>query len=214
MTKKKFERKYQYDTLPEQRPNESDVQYYKRLVKNANDRMRRIEESANDPVFGEMKYYAYKNARYDLEHIYGEPMNRFKTKIPMLKENPKEINRFEFHRQMNAVKKFLAAPSSTRSGVVEVYKKRADTINKRFEDQKDYKKLTWKDLADFYQNEKYNSARDDYGSDTIIRALGAVKRVANNPKKIKEAIDGTMRLSKDDTVNEAAKRLIENGIFE
>ena len=45
-----------------------------------------------------------------------------------------------------------------------------------------------------------------------MRALGAVRRISKNPKQIREAIKGNVRLSKDDAVNEAAKKMLEFGM--
>lgn len=193
----------------DQKAGESDEAYYRYLARLADQRLSRIENYSKQEHFRGMKEYAYKNAMYDIRHIRGEDVKRFGTALPANKDG--SVNQTELHRRMNAVQKFLEAPSSTKSGLVEIYKNRADTINRRYGNT-GKGALSWEDLAKYYESERAEADKDLYGSKTVVRALGAVKRIANDPEKIKAAIAGDLRIAKDETVNQIALRMIENGL--
>lgn len=225
MKKKKNERSYTYDMgVPEQNPFQSDIDYYRSLASMANGRMTRIEHLAerNDPDFGNMIRYAYRNARYDIKKITGsETADRYDMKIPRNRKG--EINQVELQRRIASIKRFLSSPTSLKSGLREVYQNRARTINKQFgweigpdgkrHRRKDWKNLTWEDMARYYEQDR--TAIDDkkFGSITEVRALGAIKRISADPDKIREAIKGNLKLSNEEAVQKAAEYMLKNGMI-
>lgn len=213
--------KYEYSMgAREQSPFESDIDYLKALTRTANARMTRIEKLAGDPRYGSMIKYAYRNAQYDIKHIQGSDSSRFSADVPETKSGG--LNQQELHRRINAVKRFLDAPSSTKTGIKEVYEHRAKTVNQRYgyevgadgkrHKRKDWQNLTWEDMANYYQSDIAEQEDKGYGSKTEVRALGAIKRVSNDPKKIREAIAGNYKLSSNEAVNKAAVEMLKNGL--
>lgn len=216
-----MQRKYEYKGgAREQSPFESDVDYYKALMRQANARMTRIENNT-DPRYESMKKYAYRNAMYDIKQFSGNRKdNRFTADIPLTKAGT--VNQNELHKRISAAKRFLDSPSSTKSGIRAVYEHRAKTVNQRYgyeigEDgkrhrRKDWKNLTWEDMANYYDSDIAEQNDQRYGSKTEVRALGAIKRIANDPEKIKNAIAGNLKLSESDAINKAAVEMLRNGL--
>ena len=218
-----MQRKYEYKGgAREQSPFESDIDYYKTLMRQANARMTRIENNT-DPRFASMKKYAYRKAVYDIKGFEGaeEESRRFRADdIPLTKAGT--VNKNELHKRISAAKRFLDSPSSTKTGIRAVYEHRAKTVNQRYgyeigEDgkrhrRKDWQNLTWEDMANYYESDIAEQNDQQYGSKTEVRALGAIKRIANDPEKIKNAIAGNLKLSESDAVNKAAVEMLRNGL--
>lgn len=224
MARRRYTTKHDYNMdVREQTPFESDIDYYRSLARQANARMSRIENAASkgDQMAKNMLKYAYRSAQYDIHQIAGaDTANRFSMDIKETKSG--EINQRALHKSINAVKQFLEAPSSTKTGLKAVYEQRARTINQRYgyeigpdgkrHRRKDWKNLTWQDMAKYYESDR--AAKDDsgYGSSTEVRALGAIKRIANKPELIKQALKGNYKLSNNDAINKAANLMIQNGL--
>ena len=192
--------------VPERNPfEESELHYYKRLAKRADDRLRALEKLAQsgDPDYAGVLEYAYRNAIYETQHISGTM--RFSQNIPLTKEG--EINRLELNRRTNAIKRFLESPTSTKQGITRIYKQRANTVNQKYGTN-----FTWQELARFYEHEKAAKQNAEYGSDTVVRALGAIRRIANDPEKIREAAAGNIKVANDKKTNEVAIALLEDGL--
>ena len=169
-----------------------------------------------------MDKYAYRNAQYDIKKITGsESASRFDYNIPLTKSG--EVNQTELQRRINSAKRFLESPSSTKTGLKSVYEHRARTTNQRYgweigEDgkrhrRKDWQNLTWEDMARYYEQDEATTSDQKYGSKTEVRALGAIKRIGNDPDKIREAIKGNLKLSNDDAVNKAAVYMLQNDMI-
>lgn len=196
-----------------QRENESDLQYMHRLTKVANERLRALEILSKKENYMNILKYSYANAMYDINEITGNASKtRFPTKVPKTKD--KTINQRALHKQINALTRFLEAPTSSKKGIDATYKKRADTLNTNM-GLTGPERLTWEELARFYDNEKLQQVQKDKnlgGSDTIVRAIGSIRRISKDPAKIKLAAAGKLKLSDNYIVNKAAKDLLNEGI--
>lgn len=173
------------------------LQEYKLLTMRADKRLQRLEEASTQPHFKEIKQYAYARAMRDIRSWSGLKGTRFGTKPPG--------NVQQLQAKINDIKKFLDSPTSTKRGVINIYKKRADTVNKTYKTN-----FKWQDLANYYESDMSKDLDSQYGSDTLIRAIGAIKRIANDPDKIAAAINGTSRLADDDVLNEIARNILAN----
>ena len=158
------------------KPGETDLQYYKRLAKVADQRLVRLEELAGmregkpgKPGYEKVTAYAYDRAMRDLE-IYGGG-NRFNTKPPLNKDGTVD-NRL-LSEKLADIRAFLSAPTSTKGGITEIYQKRADTINKKFGTN-----FSWSDLADYYRSGDANLKlkKKVVNSDLLLRAVGLIQR--------------------------------------
>lgn len=182
MAKKKFEHEYTQSYDLDIRPGETDLQYYRRLAKVADQRLVRLEALRHQPHFKNVDKFAYARAMRDIESYGGK--NRWNTKPPeserLLKEKISDIIRF------------IESPTSNKKGIVEVLKKRADTINGNLK-LEGSNRLTWQDLANLVESGVLDQLKSSYGSETAFAAIGKVKRsnkdalkiIAENKNKVK-----------------------------
>lgn len=210
MAKRKYEgseiaRQYGM-TVREQRPGESDLAYYKSLAKQADQRLVRLERYSKEKNFYGLMQYAYANAMYDIRSLSGNPEARRFNQMPV-KTASGAINIRNLQARINAVKRFLESPTSTKQGTVKVYKRRADTVNKKYGTN-----FSWQEMAAYYSNERNRALDSEYGSKTMVRVLGAMRRLGEDPEKIQKAIDGDIKISSDGIVNEIAKNLLSQGL--
>lgn len=145
----------------EQKPGETDAEYYKRLAKTADQRLVRLEKLSGEKGFENVNKYAYASAMQDLE-MFGDS-KRFNTKSP--------TDRRMFNEKIMAMRRFLNAPTSTKKGIIEVYEKRAETINKNYGTN-----FTWQELADYFAKGTSDKLAKDYGSQTALYAIGTIQK--------------------------------------
>lgn len=161
---------YDYDI----RPGETDLQYYRRLAKTADQRLVRLEALKHDKHFRGVEKYAYARAMRDIEKWGGK--KRFNTKPPEA--------RSLFNEKISDMLRFLQSPTSTKSGVIEVYQKRAESLNDKY--KKEGMNLSWQDMANVLQSGGFEQLKGDKGSDTAFKSIGTVSRNIDQIKKVIE----------------------------
>lgn len=172
---------------------------YNLLSMRADKRLQRLEKLATEEHYHGVLTYAYARAMRDIRSWSGAKGTRFRTKPPATVQ--------QLQAKINDIKEFLHAPTSKKSGITAMYKQRAATTNERYGT-----KFTWQELANYYESSLSKDLDQDYGSDVLIRALGAIKRIANDPEKIQAAINGNLRLAESDVVDEIARQILANNI--
>lgn len=156
----------------DQKPGESLEKYYRRLAKTADQRLVRLERASDQDYFKTAKQWAYARAVKDIKKwikpgAAPEKM-RFNTAPPKDTE--------DLLAKINDIKTFLSSPTSTKKGITEVYKKRADTINKRYGT-----KFTWQQLAKYYSSGQAEIWDAKFGSKTALRTIAQLQK---NKKKL------------------------------
>lgn len=164
----------------EQRPGESLEKYYHRLAKTADQRLVRLESYEHDKYFKPATQWAYSRAQHDLQKWTGKGPGakklRFNTAAP--KGEEKLISK------INDIKQFLSSPTSTKKGIVDVYQKRADTINQKYGTSFD-----WKSLAKYYDSGQAEIWDSKFGSKTALRTIGKIQKEGKKVvEKINEAV--------------------------
>lgn len=175
---------------------------YKQKAKQADQRLVRLEALAHEEHFKGVLEFAYKRAISDIKHWGGD--KRFNTAPP--------ATLTEIEAKIKDIEHFLRPDNtSTKSGILKIYKKRADTINSRY--GKDFGvKFTWQDIANYYESETSKKLDKEYGSKTLIRALAVIKGVSKEKiQEIKDINERVQRVSSDKVVNKVAERLLELG---
>lgn len=159
----------------EQKPGESLEKYYHRLAKTADQRLVRLESYEHDKYFKPATQWAYSRAQHDLQRWTGKGPGakklRFNTAAP--KDPEKLISK------INDIKTFLASSTSTKQGIIDVYKKRADTLNRKFGT-----KFTWKSLAKYYDSGQADLWDSKFGSKTALYTIAEIQKMSD--KKIEE----------------------------
>ena len=144
----------------EMQPGETTLGYYERIAATADNRLRAIEALRHQTHFTNVDQYAYARAMRDIQSYGGN--KRFRTKPP---ENAKELS-----AKISDIKRFLNAPTSTKSGIIEVYEERAQTLNERYGLDMD-----WKELADLFESGLFSNLEGRYASETAMRIIGTIR---------------------------------------
>lgn len=139
---------------------------YHKLAKKADQRLRALEAYSYDKNYKDIKRYAYAKAMQDIKIWSGGAAKRFETKAP--------DSEADLKAKINDIKRFLESPTSTKRGVTAIYKKRADTINKKYNTS-----FTWQQLAKYYETGLADKMSKEYGSKTALKVIGKVQTNAN-----------------------------------
>lgn len=189
----------------EQKPGETMVQYYRRLAKTADQRLVRIEKYQDEKYFKVMKQWAYARAQTDIRKwakgAKTDGKLRFNTKPPEGEDLIAKIN---------DIKSFLSAPTSTKAGVIEIYKKRADTVNSKYGTS-----FNWKQLAKYYDSGQAEKWELKFGSKTALRTIAVLqKKKPQVLKAIEEADKKDIRVPAENAViaQTVQKALADNSL--
>ena len=128
--------------------------------------MRNLEKLSQEPGFQNVTKYAYAKAKRDIE-AWTPPEG--KDKLPRWQRNAPADTR-TLKAKIKDIESFIKAPTSTKRGILDVYKKRVDTINKRYGTS-----FTWQDLAEYFDT-GLKDKTDKYGSKTILMAIGRIQK--------------------------------------
>lgn len=166
----------------EPRQGESDLDYYTRLAKMADQRMVRLEELAKKEGYENVLKYAYEAALRDIASYGGASKKmRFNTKPP---EDPRA-----FREKIMDMRRFLSSPTSSKAGIDETYGARAKTINAKYGTN-----YSWQDLADFFASGDADKLFKEYGSKTVMKAIGVIQYTAD---QVKEKLDENKNVHSD-----------------
>lgn len=158
-----------------QKPGETLEHYYKRLAKTADQRLVRLEKLAKEPNYEPAELWAYRRARLDITKWNGgksPELYRFNVNMP--KDQEKLLSK------INDIKTFLQRPTSTKKGITDVYKKRTETINRKFGTT-----FTWQQMAKYFQSGTAEYWDGMYGSKTALRVMAVLQK---NKDKLVNAV--------------------------
>ena len=145
---------------------------YRKLAKRADQRLVRLERYSAEENFQTATKWAYARAMRDIKQWSGEEATRFNTKPP---ENTQQLQ-----AKINDIKQFLENKTSTKVGIIKVYKKKADTVNEKYGTD-----FTWDALADFYTSGIAEKLNKIFGSKTVLKAVAVIQK---SKKEIVDAI--------------------------
>lgn len=188
-TKRTFKHEYKtparYDI--EQRAGETNLQYYKRLAKVADQRLLRLErlEKEDPEHFKHATDFAYSRAMTDISMF--SKGQRFNVALP---EDPRQVK-----EAIMSVRYFLGAPTSTKGGIIEVYQKRAEILNERYGTN-----FKWSDLASYFGKGQHDKDAAVYGSKTSLYAIGLI----NQEKKLIQGIQNNTNIEASGPEKDAA----------
>lgn len=181
------------------KPGEDALQYYRRLAKVADQRLVRLEKLAETPNFENVTAYAYARAQRDISR-YTEGGHRFNTKPPLNQDGT--VNTRLLNEKIADIKTFISSVSSTKAGIISTYQKRAKTLNDKYGTA-----YSWEDLADYFQSGDFEKHKKDYGSETIFKALGKIKRAEN--KVLNDIDNNTKRQISDKVALDVAIKMLK-----
>lgn len=154
------------------------VKVYRTLAKSADQRLVRLEAYRHEKGFKTAEKWAYARAMHDIKVWSGSEANRFNVAPPTSKT--------DLVSKIQDIKHFLQSPTSTKQGIISVYKKKADSLNKTMrKDNPDWTDLTWKDMAQYFDSKLHDKIDEQYGSKTKFQIISSLKK---NKKAILEEI--------------------------
>lgn len=172
---------------------------YRQLAKKADQRLVRLEKLSGQEHYNAVLKYAYARAQKDIASWSGEGATRFNTKPP--------ANIQQLQAKINDIKQFIDMPTSSKSGITQVYKNRANTVNDLYGTN-----FKWQDLANYYESDLYRKLDKEYGSKTQLQVLNTLKKVNKKPDEIKRWLESNKKLSDDEIADEIVKNLLKQGI--
>lgn len=170
-------------------------QELKRLSIEADKKLRKLEKLSQKKGYENVKEFAYRRAMKDIR--YWSDGNKRSFKSMMKTDN---INSLQ--GQINAVKRFLDAPTSAKKSIDELFKRRADTLNENYGTN-----FSWQNLANVFdradENVFYLRGAKSY--------LKAVSYLKDNEAEIMEDIyDLSMGEKVIRTGNNKVDKMIQN----
>lgn len=143
------------------------VKEYRKLAKRADQRLVRLEKLSKQKDFKQVKQWAYKNAVTDALE-WGASVNKPRFNIAP----PKSTTSLK--AKIQDIKNFLEKPTSTRSGIIQVYETKAQTLNDKY---REYGlNLSWSDVGTFFESTLYKKLSKKYSSGTVIKAIATMKQ--------------------------------------
>ena len=183
---------------------------YRRLADRADKRLLRLERLAeSDKDFDTVLEYAYKKAT-DTARMWGSTSKKARFAI-----NPPTTEQ-DIRLKIKDIESFLEKPTSTKSGIVRSYKKRADNLNKLL--PKGSKKLTWQDYKKYFDQAEAQNIDSKFGYRTLTKAFSLKSNYATRTekdeelaKKIDKARKGKeVKFTNDVAVNRALNELYKS----
>lgn len=174
-------------------------QEYVKLAKRADQRMVRIEQLAQDPMYKGVKYYAYRWAQKNLKVWSGEKdtLLRFNADIPNNKKSLK--------KKIRIAKQFLDMPTSTKTGIKETFKKKAEDFNELHGTD-----FTWEQLSTYFHSGLSANADAAFGSSTALELIAEMQRRRDEViEAIKESNEQTLILTDRKTIAEEVSNFLE-----
>lgn len=165
-----------YDTS--QRPDETLEKWYRRLAKTADQRLVRLSryaEEANFEASTKVLFFAYSRAMVDIHKWSGAAAERFNTAPPASEER--------LIAKINDIRKFLEAPTSTKTGIENVYIKRANTLKEKYG-----MSFSWDQLAKYFDTSTAERWAKKFGSKTALKVIAQLQM---NKDKLADAITKT-----------------------
>lgn len=172
--------------------NKELLSLYRRAAKVADQRLVRLEKLSGQKNFKNVKRYAYKKASIEAAQWGANPEKpRFNIKPPVNQKKEQTIDkkgkkseeilaqilsRTSTKAKINDILNFLEKPTSTKQGIIDIYQKRADTLNENSAVQAAGLTFTWQDVGDFFESKLYKKLDTSFGSETRIKAIGKIKQ--------------------------------------
>ena len=174
------------------------LKVYRTAAKAADQRLVRLERLTQEENFRIADKWAYARAQRDIEQWSGEGATRFNTAPPK--------SAAALRAKIEDIRHFLTAPTSTKTGIKQVYIDKAKKINEKYGTS-----LKWDQVGKVFESNLWRSLDKRYGSKTAVKVLGRVQKYKNKKKlleAVKQADTSDLRVP-DDQVGRAVKEALE-----
>ena len=197
MSKKNYKKLYQ-----------DAVKEYKRMAWRLDKQLYRLEKASLKPQYKNILKYGYAKMVKEIQ-TFKPGSKRWGQSVPKGTDYKKMLK--ELNKRMSVMREIEKLPSFSIKRLKQVYGKAAATISKKIGLSKG-NELTWQDVADFYGSSLAEVLDSQYGSATVVIALGKFKKMS--PKQIddlrqKLQENPDLKLDDDIAVGKVIKELIE-----
>lgn len=189
-----------------QKPDETLLKYYRRLAKAADERLDRLEDYSEQVGFKVATKWAYQRATKDIAK-WNKLLDPKVSRVKKLRFNTAPPGGEEdLLAKISDIKTFLSSPTSTKTGIIEVFKKKADTMNVLYKGN-----FTWQQLAKYY-DKGYNTAWESkFGSQTAVTVLGVIQKNADKVAKSISKTDISDWRIEDELIETKVKQALRQG---
>lgn len=142
------------------------VKVYKTLAKSADTRMRRLEKLTEQEYFKGAELFAYRRALHDINR-----WNQAANKTGATWDIAPPKSKAGITAKIEDIKRFLKSETSTKTGLTNIQKKRAATINKNYDTN-----FSWKEWAKFANSSLNKNLDKNMGSAEKIRVIARIRR--------------------------------------
>lgn len=157
----------------------SELKEFQKLAKRADERLRNIRDNySKRKGFENMINWAYKKAMRDIKHWSGNDATTFNQGALKLSLN-------QLRAKKHDVEEFLNAPTSKISSTVDLYQRRADTINERYGTN-----FSWEELGTVFED-KENNTFYQKGGISYVEAVGYMK---DNEEELLQSLEDNSRV--------------------
>ena len=157
----------------------SELKEFQKLAKRADERLRQIKDNySKRKGFENMINWAYKKAMRDIKHWSGNDATTFNQGASKLSLN-------QLRAKKHDVEEFLNAPTSKISSTVDLYQRRADTINERYGTN-----FSWEELGTVFEDKENNDFYQK-GGISYVEAVGYMK---DNEEALLQSLEDNSRL--------------------
>lgn len=180
------------------------VKRYHKIADKADHRLIRLEGLAHYKAFKGVKEFAYKGAIKSIEYYSGKGRKRFNTKPPGDENDSIESKYRKLEKKIADIELFLSKKTSTKKGIIDIQKRRAETLNNnpRIWGEGNKGNLTWQDyskilpLLDADYQSKFYTSDDVIESANLVKEHHLEKDNINTKLQIIEIIDNVDLLEK------------------
>ena len=174
------------------------LKIYRTVAKAADQRLVRLEKLTSEENFRIADKWAYARAKRDIEAWSGPEAKRFNTKPPAATSALKA--------KIEDIRHFIEAPTSTKTGIKQVYIDKAKTINDKYGTS-----LKWDQVGKVFESDLWRSLDKKFGSKTAVKALGRVQKYKDKKKLLAavEKADASDLRVPDDQVGRAVKQALQ-----
>lgn len=149
--------------MPETSEKSDMISYLNKINKIADRRLRNLEVYRHDAGYKDIDKYAYAKAMRNIKAIGGNKRFSIKAYESMTKQ--------EIQKRINYTLEFLNSPSSTKTGITKVYKKRAETLNAKYGTN-----YTWQQLTQLFESGVFDSLIEKFASESTFRSIGKFQK--------------------------------------
>ena len=178
---------------------------YKRTSQRLDKQLYRLEKaSQNKREYKNLTKFAYEKMQKEIQN-WSPGNTRWGRTVPGGKDLKQKVRNLQ--KKLNVMKDLEKLPSFSIKKMKDIYGRAAATINKDYNTN-----FEWQDIADFYGSAAAEWMDSQYGSNTVVVALGKFKKMSDKKKdKLVEQINNNpnKRLDGDIAVSDAIKDLLK-----